>query len=358
VIIQADGKLVTAGSFNGDFAIGRFNSNGSLDTTFGGGDGVATIDFNDTDDEAFGMNLDAKGRAVVVGRSDGAFALARLKLGTQAPFDYDGDGKTDFSVYRPSNGTWYVARSLNRDMYVNTFWSHALIPADYDGDGKTDLATPDLYDNGSVLVIFYSSTNTVSARSFFDAPLPSLGFAPDFDGDGKADPTLWTAGLWQIALSSGTEYAQQWGMAGDKPVPADFDGDGRAELAVFRPSEGKWYIANFWTGAITIVNWGVTGDIPVVGDYNGDGRADYAVYRPSNNNWYRMHSSDHSINVQTWGAAGDVVTPGDYDGDGRMDIAVFRPSEGEWYVLTAAHTIITATFGQSGDVPTPSAFIR
>ncbi len=88
VVIQDDGKIVASGSsYNGsnnDFALVRYNPNGSLDTTFGGGDGIATVDFNNSNDGAYGMALDSTGRAVVVGQSGDRFAIARF-LGDSAP---------------------------------------------------------------------------------------------------------------------------------------------------------------------------------------------------------------------------------------------------------------------------------
>ena len=53
-------------------------------------------------------------------------------------------------------------------------------------------------------------------------------------------------------------------MSGDVPVPGDFDGDGKTDLAVFRPATGIWYIVNSSTGAAAFYQWGLSGDIPIL----------------------------------------------------------------------------------------------
>ena len=77
----------------------------------------------------------------------------------------------------------------------------------------------------------------------------------------------------------------------------DFDGDGKVDIAVFRPSEGKWYIRNSTTAGLVSYQWGQSGDAPVAGDYDGDGKADVAVFRPSGSIWYVRNSSTGGLSV-------------------------------------------------------------
>ncbi len=272
-------------------------------------------------------------------------------------FDYDGDGKTDVSVWRPGDGIWYILQSLSSSVRAQGWGltNDKLGPADFDGDGKTDLAV--FRESDSNWYIVNSSDNTVTVFGWGiagDLPVPA-----DYNGDQKADIAVYrpSESNWYRRDSDGQIHIYAWGIAGDKPAPADFNGDGVADMTVFRPSEGRWYTINSGDASISIGEWGISGDIPIPADYSGDGRTDFCVFRPSNSTWYRIHSNDFTIQIITWGLAGDLPVPGDYDGDGRSDLAVWRPSDTTWYLNTTTSGIYTQPFGLTGDKPTPNAFV-
>ena len=136
---------------------------------------------------------------------------------------------------------------------------------------------------------------------------------------------------------------------GEKKAIADFDGDGDTDIAIFRPSNGRWYLR----GVANSIPYGTTGDIPVPGDYDGDGTTDIAIFRPSNGRWY-LRGVPSSI---PWGFNGDLPVPGDYDGDGTTDIAVYRPYTGQWHIRGVASGI---NWGTASDIPVvlPAAIHR
>ena len=112
-------------------------------------------------------------------------------------------------------------------------------------------------------------------------------------------------GVWYLLQSRDGFAAAQFGLAADKPVAADYDGDGRADIAVYRPADGVWYLLQS-TNGFGAANWGISTDIPVTADYDGDGRSDLAVFRPADGTWYLLNSSNGGFTRARFGLDGDV----------------------------------------------------
>jgi len=275
--------------------------------------------------------------------------------------DFDGDGKTDPSVFRGSEGNWYTNNSTTGFNAVHFGQAgDIVVPGDYDADGKADYAVfrasdvsgaPDFY-------VLNSNGNTVSYFS-----LGSTGDIPvagDYDGDGKSDFAVFRAsiGYWFINNSStGTTSTVQFGTSADVPFTMDNDNDGKSNLAVFRANNGTWYIARS-TGTpsqnFDAVQFGQDSDVPVPADYDGDNKEDVAVFRPSNGTWYILRSSDGQVSYQQFGTNGDIAVPGDYDGDGKDDVAVYR--SGVWYINRSTSGFQVVNFGTGSDVPVPQKY--
>jgi len=287
--------------------------------------------------------------------------------------DFDGDGRTELSVFRPSNGGWYVRYSTQgytTSAYHLFHWGAAgdePLSTDFDGDGRVDLA---VYRSGSGEWFVRDSSQGFNSYRVYQWGLAGdLPVTGDFDGDRKTDLGVFrpSTGQWYIryssqAYSTATSGMFTWGLVGDVPLVTDFDGDGRSELSVYRPSTGQWFIrysAQAYNG-YGVYQWGQGNDVPVAGDFDGDGRSDLGIYRPSTGQWFIRYSSQGysygNYAVFDWGVATDMPLVADIDGDGKAELTIFRPGTGEWYIRYSAQAFNTYgvyQWGLPGDLPLP-----
>ncbi len=364
IYLESDGKIILVGSFGSVNGISRSNiarisTNGTLDTLFypNGSDGRLNDIIGQPDGKIivggdFSV-FEKVARSGLVRFSSPVFARKTL-------LDFDGDGRADITLFRPSNFVWYQLLGSNYQFFATTFGTTGdlLCPADFDGDGKTDLA---IFRQSTGNWVYGSTANNGSqyvARwgQNGDIPLPS-----DFNGDGKADFVAFrpsTLTWYRYANGNGLTSFVGFGAVGDKPLIGDFDGDGKSDPAVFRPSSGEWfYASSSQNGAhLRVAQWGLSTDKLVPADYDGDGKTDAAIYR--NGLWAIYNSSNGSNTILTFGQAGDIPVAADYDGDGKADVGVYRPSNGAWYLLRSTQGFSAITFGTNGDIPIPSVYVQ
>ncbi len=346
ITLQPDGKVISTFSSsidgNGVFAMARFNSDGTLDNTFGANGIVQT---------RWRSNVTGYANAIArkaVLKSNGEIILVGSVIRINGTFQANDTSAVGAAQYT-SNGVLIAKTAIAFPPYQSYGTAAAIQP-----DGK-------------IILVGYTETSTtdvVLARltSITNDPRPYKRFF-DFDGNLYTDLMVYRPGtgggpsVWYNFNNS--SYAPSFGQEGDIITPADYNDDGVTDIAVFRPSNGTWYIANNNNplNNYTAVQWGAAGDIPVAGDYDGDGKADVAVYRPSNGYWYILQSGDNTAKIEPFGISTDKPVVGDYDGDGKCDIAVWRPSNGTWYVAkSSTGEYLIVQFGANGDIPAQNDF--
>jgi hypothetical protein len=249
------------------------------------------------------------------------------------------------------------------------------LPLDFNGDRVSDYMA--IQDSGGQMVWWRYSFHLTpggssSAFSFglFNEDIPVPG---DYDGDQKCDIAVWRPGpapgsqSWFYVYRSLGNFVDfiPWGIAGDDPtVTQDFDGDFLADPAVVRKENGKatWFIKLSATNNFWFQQFGNATDKPVRGDFDGDGRADLAVYRPNSdtpaNTFLVFRSRDDTLAARTFGLSDiDKIVPADFDGDGATELAVWRTTTGDWYSIPLSGGSMTAFhWGQPGDLPVPGEY--
>ena len=222
-------------------------------------------------------------------------------------YDFDGDGKSDFSVWKRETGEWYCLRSSDQTVFYKRWGSTGEkdwlpVPGNYDNDKKTDLAVWNIHtgewyclqssdNNNSYL---YEILGNTGIKDWLPVPV-------DLDGDGKTDFCVWnkSTGVWNYKRSSdGQELQFQWKEGGNDlwvPAPGDFDGDGKTDFCVWEKSTGIWHYRQSSNEEERQVQWKEGGEnawIPVPADYDGDKITDMAVWNKSTGEWHCRKSSD------------------------------------------------------------------
>ena len=378
IALQPDGKIVAAGTDGADFAVVRLNSNGTLDAAFNG-TGVATTPVGTQRDEAFSIALQADGKILVAGAANSGSsdeaAIVRYNANGSLDTTFNSDGKVTID-FQPMSSEDFKSVLVQADGKIigvaggagkfNLVRYNANGSLDQDfGTNGVKIATVDNGQNGPTKAVLQPDGKLV-ASGFTATGLAVARFltsfgktSADFDGDGKADIGIFrpASGEWWINKSStNVTTVVQFGSTSDKIVPADYTGDGKTDITFWRPSTGEWFIIRSEDNSFYAFPFGSQGDKPVPADFDGDGKADPTVFRPSNSVWYTILSGGGGVTFQQFGISEDIPLPNDYDGDGKADFGVFRPTPSEWWILKSTGTITALQFGSTGDKPVPGDF--
>ena len=324
-----------------------------------------------------------------------------------ALMDFDGDGKTDVSVYdelplnnqTPPGSHYYRYISSITGNTVSNAWGITLdnpAPADYDGDGKTDMAIfrwwndPDPTNGINEWWIQGSTAGQLPVTYGGPSSHELVKVPRDYDGDGKAniafaylecdygDPEIpeddYCGYYYSYKLPNGESIVTQLitvitynqTLGGGGAAPGDYDGDGTSEIAVYSRTEQKFKVYAVPYSPVNVNNIAreksMDLDFPVPGDYNGDGRTDFAGVKNFQTQTvvpmiWKVQYNKRTPNGPTgfeaeWGMSNEFPVPGDYDGDGKTDLAVYNKQTGTWKIRQSSDlSTVIKQLGDAGDFP-------
>lgn len=272
------------------------------------------------------------------------------------PVDFDGDGISDWLVYR--GGTWLHlgppkgAAALPSIQTGPPDPSCIPAPADYDGDGKVDLS-----QKCGGAWHFYNADGSYAKGIWTGGGAGELPVPADYDGDGDADVVVFRAGAWQFYDSaSGAAARSVWTGpgAGSHPIPMDYDGDGNADFSVYQ--KGAWTLfkddgtpyRGIWTG-------GTEGDVPVPGNYHGLGREEVVIFRGGAWMFYDLDTQANTGGVWTGAAPSPgrprQPAPLDLDGDGTLELTVYTGNAWSFFNDDGTLLKVVPIDGKPGDQP-------
>jgi hypothetical protein len=314
----------------------------------GTGTGNGTINFSVAPNTGPGRigTITVGGQTLAVSQTSGC----TYTLSSNSAFYPVSGGTGSFSVITASGCAWTAQTSA----YFITITSGASGV----GNGTVTYnvpSNPSLVRGGTIVAAGQTFTVTQAENGPIQPPNRA---AFDFDGDGKSDFSIYRPSVgewWYLRSSDGGNRAFQFGTASDKIVPADYTGDGKTDFAFYRPSTGQWFILRSEDFSYYAFPFGIAEDIPAPADYDGDGKADAAVYRPSTNVWYILKSTG-GVTIQQYGASGDAPVPADYDGDGKADLALYNSSTSSWRVRTTNSSSVFSISGANVFKPVPADY--
>ena len=261
--------------------------------------------------------------------------------------DWNGDGRTETSVYRPGTGfylkmdtgsSWNPSTVFNPSYIFRGEAGWTPIVGDWNGGGTTKIG---VFKNG-VWYLDYNGNAIWDAGSdtVLTFGLTTPDFVPvvgDWNGDKKTDVGFYRMGSWSLDYFGQGTITQPYAFweVNDifrASVVGDWNGDGKTEIGVYRNENGNAnldYNGNGeWDSSVDIArNFNVAYWTPVVGDWNGDGKSKIGVFKDGA--WRLDYNGNgRLIKTYTFGTSGSTPVIGDWNGDGKSKIGVFK--DGAW----------------------------